>query len=111
MREIITHINKGPDSPARVLPPERTPLRIAAIQEPWHGSVEKQKAEIFAAIEAASEYSPDLIVLTELTLYPYACTRPDAQADFVPELLDKDAMSVSFAQEIARASGRVHAYG
>ena len=38
MREVITHINKGPDSPARVLKPERAPLRIAAIQEPWHGS-------------------------------------------------------------------------
>lgn len=103
MREVITHINKGSDSPARVSPPERTPLRIAAIQEPWHGSVEKQKAEITAAVEAASEFSPDLIILTELSLYPYACTRPNAQADFVPEKLD--GMSVSFAQEIARASG------
>lgn len=105
MREIITHINKGPDSPARVLPPERKPLRVVAIQEPWHGSVERQKIEISAAIEAASEFSPDLIVLTELTLYPYACTRPNAQADFVPELLAENGMSVLFASEIARASG------
>ena len=105
MREVITHINKGPDSPARVLPPERTPLRIAAIQEPWHGSIEKQKEEITAAVQAASEFSPDLIILTELTLYPYACTRPDAQADFVPELLDKNGMSVSFATELAKSCG------
>ncbi len=104
MREVITHINKGLDSPARVLPPERTPLRIAAIQEPWHGSIEKQKEEITAAVEAASEFSPDLIILTELSLYPYACTRPDAQAEFVPELLDQNGMSVSFAAELARAS-------
>ena len=102
MREVITHINKGPDSPARVLKPERAPLRIAAIQEPWHGSVEKQKQEITAAVQAASEFAPDLIVLTELSLYPYACTRPDAQADFVPEQLN--GMSVSFAAELARAS-------
>ena len=104
MREVFTHINKGLDSPARVLPPERTPLRIAAIQEPWHGSIEKQKEEITAAVEAASEFSPDLIILTELSLYPYACTRPDAQAEFVPELLDQNGMSVSFAAELARAS-------
>jgi N-carbamoylputrescine amidase len=105
MREVITHINKGADSPARVLAPERTPLRIAAIQEPWHGSVQRQKQEITAAVQAASEFAPDLIVLTELSLYPYACTRADAQADFVPELLNKDGMSVSFAAELARASG------
>ena len=103
MREVITHINKGSDSPARVLPAVRTPLRIALIQEPWHGSVEKQKAEITAAVQAASEFAPDLIVLTELSLYPYACTRPDAQADFVPEKLD--GMSVSFAAQLARSSG------
>jgi N-carbamoylputrescine amidase len=103
MREVITHINKGADSPARVLPAERAPLRIAGIQEPWHGSVEKQKLEISAAVQAASEFAPDLIILTELTLYPYACTRPDAQAVFVPEKLD--GMSVSFAAELARSSG------
>ena len=103
MREVITHINKGSDSPARVLPAVRTPLRIALIQEPWHGSVEKQKAEITAAVQAASEFAPDLIVLTELSLYPYACTRPDAQADFVPEKLD--GLSVTFAAELARSSG------
>jgi len=103
VREVITHINKGADSPARVLPAERAPFRIAAIQEPWHGSVEKQKQEISAAVQAASEFSPDLIILTELSLYPYACTRPDAQADFVPEKLD--GMSVSFAAELARSSG------
>ena len=103
MREVITHINKGSDSPARVLPAVRTHLRIALIQEPWHGSVEKQKAEITAAVQAASEFAPDLIVLTELSLYPYACTRPDAQADFVPEKLD--GVSVTFAAELARSSG------
>ena len=103
MREVITHINKGSDSPARVLPAVRTPLRIALIQEPWHGSVEKQKTEITAAVQAASEFAPDLIVLTELSLYPYACTRPDAQADFVPEKLD--GVSVTFAAELARSSG------
>ena len=103
MREVITHINKGSDSPARVLPAVHTPLRIALIQEPWHGSVEKQKAEITAAVQAASEFAPDLIVLTELSLYPYACTRPDAQADFVPEKLD--GVSVTFAAELARSSG------
>ena len=103
MREVITHINKGSDSPARVLPAVRTPLRIALIQEPWHGSVEKQKVEITAAVQAAREFAPDLIVLTELSLYPYACTRPDAQADFVPEKLD--GLSVTFAAELARSSG------
>jgi N-carbamoylputrescine amidase len=105
MREVITHINKGADSPARVLPAVRTALRIAAIQEPWHGSVEKQKAEITAAVQAASEFAPDLIILTELSLYPYACTRPDAQADFVPEKLNENSMSVSFAAELTRSSG------
>jgi len=102
-RELITHINKGEDSPARVIPAQRKPLRIALIQEPWHGSVEKQKEEITNAVQATSEFAPDFIILTELSLYPYACTRPDAQADFVPEKLD--GMSVSFATELARSSG------
>jgi len=102
-RELITHIDKGEDSPARVIPAQRKPLRIALIQEPWHGNVEHQKEEITTAVQAASEFAPDLIILTELSLYPYACTRPDAQADFVPEKLD--GMSVSFATELARSSG------
>jgi len=102
-RELITHINKGEDSPARVIPAQRKPLRIALIQEPWHGSVEKQKEEITNAVQAATEFAPNLIILTELSLYPYACTRPDAQADFVPEKLD--GMSVLFATELARSSG------
>ena len=66
MREVITHINKGSDSPARVSPPERTPLRIAAIQEPWHGSVEKQKAEITAAVEALTKSEPAQVTAVDL---------------------------------------------
>ena len=103
MRQLQTHINQPANSPARVNPPIRGSFRVAAIQEPWHGSIDKQKNELRMAVELAAKERPELIVLPELSLYPYACTKPDAQKYFFPEALE--GMSFTFAQELAAFSG------
>jgi hypothetical protein len=87
MFQILTSIDLPYDSPAQVDPPTRGTLRIATMQTAWQGDVDKQKVIYRKAIQELRPYSPDLIILPELSLYPYACTQPDAQADFLPEEL------------------------
>ena len=99
MREIFKKLGDGLESPARRKTKEREFLRVALIQEPWHGNVAKQKTEIKSAIDEIKDDAPDLIILSELTLYSYACTRPDAQAIFQPEPLL--GSSFNFAQSLA----------
>lgn len=99
MREILRKLGDGLHSPARRKPKERGFLRIALIQEPWHGNIDKQQFEIRSAISEIEKDAPDLIILSELTLYPYACTKPNGQADFQPELLY--GPSFNFARSLA----------
>lgn len=90
-------------SPARVKPPERGQIRLALIQECWHGGLVEQKQKITDAVQDASNFSPNLIVLPELTLYPYLCTKPDSQEIFTPEKLRGE--SYEFAFKLAKSSG------
>jgi N-carbamoylputrescine amidase len=102
MFELLTSLNTEPNSPASIGGPSRGTVRISLVQMGWQGSVEKQKLHIREAVEAMEPHSPNLIILPELSLYPYACTQPDAQSEFLPEKLD--GMSYQFAQEIAKKS-------
>ena len=102
MFQILTSIDLPYDSPAQVDPPTRGTLRIATMQTAWQGDVDKQKVIYRKAIQELRPYSPDLIILPELSLYPYACTQPDAQADFLPEAID--GISYQFAAEMAQES-------
>ena len=80
----------------------RESLRVALVQDFWHGSVEEQIASLENAIEICAEYQPDLIVLAELTLYPYACWQPNSSdSQFHPEDL-MNGPSFSFARKMAR---------
>lgn len=91
------------NSLARVKPPERGQIRLPLIQECWHGGLEEQKQKITDAVQDASHFSPKLIVLPELTLYPYLCTKPDSQEIFTPEKLRGE--SYEFAFKLAKSSG------
>lgn len=102
MPKIMTAIDTKYNSPAQVALPTRGKLRIALIQAAWEGSLENQKSAYLSAIEQIKPFSPDLIVLQELSLYPYACTQPDAQDRFMAEKID--GMSYRFASELAVAS-------
>ena len=103
MAQMLTSINTAYDSPAQVLGPTRGTLRIALIQEAWLGDVERQKVKIRTAVSALQPLQPNLIILQELTLYPYACTQPDAQDSFIAEELT--GPSYQFACELAKSSG------
>ena len=87
-------------SPARKSPKSRSNLRIALVQEKWHGSVQAQQKAIRHALQSIKEDQPHLIILSELTLYPYGCTRPIASGDFLPEPLF--GQSYEFASELAK---------
>lgn len=91
------------DSPARAIPSAKKPLRIAALQVPWFGSVDAQKKEIHKYLEELRNYKTDLLVLPELSLYPYSCTKPDAQSELHPEEVKGE--SYIFAKDIAQEFG------
>ncbi len=80
----------------------RETLRVALVQDLWHGSMDAQMESLEGAIDLCAEYQPDLIVLPELTLYPYACWQPKSQeSDFHPEDL-MEGPSYAFARKMAR---------
>jgi N-carbamoylputrescine amidase len=102
MSQILTALDSPFDSPAQVSSPMRGKLRIALIQEEWLGDINLQKNAYLQAVEEIAPYLPDLIILQELSLYPYACTRPDAQDNFAPE--DLHGPSYTLAAQMAAAS-------
>ena len=102
MFQIFTAIDLPYDSPAQVEVPSRGSLRIATVQQAWLGDIDQQKNSYRDAVRELQPYSPELIILPELSLYPYACTQPDAQGSFLPEAID--GTSFQFAVELARSS-------
>ncbi len=102
MPQLISSINTLANSPAAGQSATGKKLRIALIQEAWLGDVNAQMDAYRSAVGQIKEFSPDLIVLQELSLYPYACTQPDSQSIFTPEKLE--GLSYSFAHELAAMS-------
>jgi N-carbamoylputrescine amidase len=100
-----------PDSPARIRPPERLPLRIAAVQQRWHPDPAEHQEALAAAIRIAAGAGARLVCLQELTLSPYFAvdpTGPGAGAA-TPEELPGGATHV-FAARMAQETGvHVHA--
>jgi N-carbamoylputrescine amidase len=66
-----------PPSLARVDPPTRAPLRIAAVQQAWQSDPLSHQAGLAAGIRLAAAERPKLICLQELTLSPYFAITPD----------------------------------
>ena len=102
MPKILTAIDSPYESAAKKHPPIRGKIRLALLQQPWSGDVEQQKLAYGHAVGELATYAPDLIILQELSLYPYACTQPNAQGSFVAE--DVHGMSYQFAAELAQMS-------
>ncbi|CAB4705957.1 unannotated protein [freshwater metagenome] len=89
-------------APSEIGDASRESLRVALIQDSWHGSMDEQMRSLESAFELCKEYEPDLIILPELTLYPYACWEPNSEgSDFQPEEL-MDGPSYAFARKMAR---------
>lgn len=75
-----------PDSPARVEPAGRAPLRVALVQHRWHDDAELLRAELTAAIGRAAAAGAQVVFLSEITLLRYPAferggERPSALAE------------------------------
>lgn len=100
-----------PDSPARVEPATRPPLRVAAVQHRWHPDPDEHRAALAEGIAAAAGEGAQLVCLMELTLSRYFAISAagPAVADTPPEPL-LEGPTFRFAAEAARRHGiHVHA--
>ncbi len=64
------------ESPARTRPPERAPLRVAAVQHRWHPDPDEHAAALAEGIHLAAAEGAQLICLQELTLSRYFAVDP-----------------------------------
>src|SRR3954468_419680 len=60
-----------PPSLARVRPPERAPLRVAAVQHRWHADPDEHRSALGEGVRLAAGEGAKLVCLQELTLSPY----------------------------------------
>jgi N-carbamoylputrescine amidase len=98
-------------SPARTRPPERAPLRVAAVQERWHSDPAEHEAALAAGIRRGAQAGAELVCLQELTLSRYFATRPDGPqaVGAEPEELP-GGPTFAFAARLAAETGvHVHA--
>jgi N-carbamoylputrescine amidase len=102
----------GPaDSPARVEPSTRPPLRIAGVQHRWHPEPADHERALAEGIAAAAATGARLVCLMELSLSPYFAIDPAGPggAGIRPEPL-LDGATFRFASSQARQHGvHVHA--
>jgi N-carbamoylputrescine amidase len=100
-----------PASPARTGPPQRLPLRVAAVQQRWHPDPAEHEQALATGIRVAAGAGARLVCLQELTLSRYFAVDaggPEA-AGAVPEELPGGATHL-FAARMAQETGaHVHA--
>ncbi|HET8977461.1 MAG TPA: nitrilase-related carbon-nitrogen hydrolase [Solirubrobacteraceae bacterium] len=100
-----------PPSPARTRPPERAPLRVAAVQERWRPDPEEHLKALATGIRMAAGEGARIVCLQELTLSTYFAITPDGPqaAGAEPEDLESGP-TVGFARRMAAETGvHVHA--
>jgi N-carbamoylputrescine amidase len=96
------------DSPARSRPAEREPMRIAVVQDRWHGDPGRQAAELARSVRVAAAEGARLVVLQELTLSPYFAAQPDGDRERAEEI--PSGQTAAWAIDLARETGaHVHA--
>ena len=95
-----------PDSPARVRPSSRPPLRVAAVQHRWHPDPDEHREALREAVAAAADAGARLVCLMELTLSRYFAVSPVGPEglEVAPEPLI-GGPTFRFAAEVARSSG------
>jgi N-carbamoylputrescine amidase len=98
------------DSPARTRPPEREPLRVAAVQQSWRPDPGEHKAALSRGVRMAAEAGAKLVCLQELTLSRYfAVDERGPRAGVEPEELPGGATHEFAAGLAAELGVHVHA--
>ena len=103
--QVLTAL-RPPPSPARTRPPERSPLRVAAVQHRWHPDRDEHTTELASGVALAAEQGARIVCLQELTLSAYfAVTEGGPAAVGVePEPLP-GGPTFTFAAECAQRHG------
>jgi len=105
---LITAVGDPPESPARVDPPTRPPLRVGAVQERWHPDPDEHQEALAAGIRMAAAEGAQLVCLQELTLSPYFAVVEDGPKDAAESI--PDGPTTAFAARMAAETGvHVHA--
>lgn len=78
--KILRAIDTQLDSPARVAPPTRPPLRVGVVQHRWHPDPHAHREAIAAGVRLAAAEGATLVCLMELTLSPYFPADPAGPA-------------------------------
>jgi N-carbamoylputrescine amidase len=99
------------DSPARTRPPQRRPLRVAAVQQRWHPDPQEHEQALAAGIRLAAEHGASLVCLQELTLSRYFAVDPagPGPAGAEPEPLPGGPTHRFAARMAAETGVNVHA--
>jgi N-carbamoylputrescine amidase len=103
------------DSPARVDPPTRAPMRVGLVQHRWHPDHDEHRTALADGVRSAAAEGAELVCLMELTLSPYFAVDPNGPGATVlgvqiePEELP-GGPTHDFASDLARETGvPVHA--
>ena len=89
-------------SPARNSPPERGHIRVAAVQEKWHGSIDLQQEVLELHMRNAVAHDVQLIAFSEMTLSSYLCfsLKEESKFDWNPEKFESGP-TLSFMRGLA----------
>jgi N-carbamoylputrescine amidase len=71
------------DSPARVDPPTRAPMRVGLVQHRWHPDPDEHRAALADGVRGAAAEGAELVCLMELTLSPYFAVDPSGPGSTV----------------------------
>ena len=100
--QIITAIGAPLPSPARESEPDRSPLRVALVQQRFHEDPAEHQAALAHAVALAAQQGARIVCLQELTLSPYIAIKPDDReaAALRKEPLE-DGPTLEFARRLA----------
>ena len=96
------------DSPARVHPATRRPIRVGVVQQSWHEDDAEHEESLAESIRLAAESGARLVCLQELTLSPYFASRPDGDTS-AAEAIPSGPTSRFAARLAAETKTYVHA--
>ena len=78
--KLLTATGPTLDSPARLEPSTRAPLRLGAVQQRWHPDPVEHRRAIADGVRLAAAEGATVVCLQELTLSPYFAITANSHA-------------------------------